>query len=154
MPHHTAPQYQFTAQEFERMKQRIRQLLQLKKEVQQRVTTAREMGDLSENGAYKYGKFELGNIKRELRRLHHLVEHGTVIAQKDHYDAIELGATFTLKNERGTQTYTLVNEHESDPNQKKLSHLSPLGKAVLGKKRAKQFCFLPRGAKWSIPLNR
>lgn len=116
------------------MEKRIRELLQLKKETKERVKIAREMGDLSENGAYKYGKFELGNINRELRRLNYLVEHAELIHQKDHYDSIELGATFTLESDGAPITFTLVNEHESDPAKKKLSDKSPLGQAALGKR--------------------
>lgn len=116
------------------MQTRRQELYRLKDEVMERLKVAREMGDLSENGAYKYAKFELGNIRRELRRLNHLLEHGKVAHLKSHYDTIEYGATFTLEDEKGEHTFMLVNEHESDPMKQKLSEKSPLGQAVQGKK--------------------
>ncbi len=133
MPHHTAPQYVFTAEEFAKMQSRRKFLYQLKDEVMERLVVARAMGDLSENGAYKYAKFELGNIRRELKKLNHLLEHGTAATIHDHYEKIEYGATFSLKGEGPEKTYMLVNEHESDPAKNKLSEKSPLGLAVTGK---------------------
>ena len=126
MPHHTAPQFVFTPDEFQKMQTRKKQLLRLKTEVMERVKIAREMGDLSENGAYKYGKFELGNIRRELRRLHFLLEHGTVGTVEQHYEAIAFGCTFTLQNEFGERTFMLVNEYESNPQENKLSEKARL----------------------------
>ncbi len=140
MPHHTAPQYTFTQEEFSKMQARRTALYRLKDEVMERLKAAREMGDLSENGAYQYAKFELGNIRRELRRLNHLLEHGQVATIQDHYESIEFGSTFTLENtslpdgENREKTYMLVSEHESDPMKNKLSDSSPIGKAVVHKK--------------------
>lgn len=134
MPHHTAPKYTFTQEEFAKMQARRTYLYGLKKEVMERLVVARAMGDLSENGAYKYAKFELGNIRRELNKLNHLLEHGKIATIKEHYDHIEYGATFTLDGEKGEKTYMIVNEHESDPLKNKLSEKSPLGLSVLGKR--------------------
>ena len=97
-----------------------------------RLQKAREMGDLSENGAYKYAKFELGNVRRKLRTLRHQIRYGEIVEKKAG-GAIDFGNTITLKNSKAQITFTLVSKHESDPGQKKLSTDSPFGKAVIGK---------------------
>ncbi len=60
------PKIPFTRAAFQKMIERRKQLHDLREETLVRLKAAREMGDLSENGAYRYAKFELGNIGREL----------------------------------------------------------------------------------------
>lgn len=105
-----------------------------RKEVLVRLKDAREMGDLSENGAYKYAKFELGSISRQLRELRHLLENGEIFVKPASTGVVAFGSTVVLKTNGKEVTYTLVNQHESDPSQGKLSLESPLGTLLLNKK--------------------
>lgn len=95
--------------------------------------TAREMGDLSENGAYKAARFELSAIDRELRRLNYLLRFGKVSAIQ-HTGTIAFGSQISVSDGGETLQFMLVDGYESDPQQKKLSLKSPIGKAVFGKK--------------------
>lgn len=122
----------FTRQAYEQMQSRFTELKIKREEVLIRLKEAREMGDLSENGAYQYAKFELGNIGRELRRLRQLLRDGEIVERKAS-DGIGFGHTVTLKGPK-TLTFMLVSEHESDPVKGKLSLQSPIGQAVIGKK--------------------
>lgn len=112
----------------------LEQLLVKEKAIIVRVQVAREMGDLSENGAYKYAKFELGNTRREIGRLKRLLLHGKVIPKKANPTVVGFGVTVVLLLKGKEMTYTLVGKHESDPFQGKLSQESPLGQALLGRK--------------------
>jgi len=94
--------------------------------------TAREMGDLSENGAYKAARFELSFVDRELRRLKFLLRFGKIGAVVNS-GQVGFGNRVTLTNETEELTFTLVDGYESNPRDKKLSFVSPIGKAVLGK---------------------
>jgi transcription elongation factor GreA len=127
------PKIPFTRAAFEKMIRRRKELYDLREEVLVRLKAAREMGDLSENGAYRYAKFELGNIGRELRQLNFLIRDGE-IRERTTDGTIDFGATITLSGPRGKLTFMLVSEHESDPAQQKLSLASPIGAAFLGKK--------------------
>ncbi len=127
------PKIWFTRAAFQKMKERRVALVELEKEVMERLKAARAMGDLSENGAYQYAKFELGNIRRELRRLAFLIENGMAGEEKQHYDRIDFGCTFTLFNGKTRLTFMLVSEHESNPAEGKLSRQSPIGRAVYRK---------------------
>lgn len=109
-------------------------LKQEKKETQQRLNEAREQGDLSENGAYKYAKIELGSLNRQLREVRHLLENGVVTEKTTDTSTVQFGHTVTIADEKGEQTFTLVTHHESDPLEGKLSVESPIGAALVGKR--------------------
>ena len=128
------PKIPLTKEAYEENVQKKRELLKERKLVIGRLQVAREMGDLSENGAYQYTKFELGNIGRQLKKLNNLIHNGEVVEKNSATDSIEFGHTITLLNQSRKVTYTLVSEHESDPMKGKLSYTSPIGKALLGKK--------------------
>lgn len=123
----------FTAGEYKKMQDRLAFLTSLRVEVVERLRVAREMGDLSENGAYRYAKFELGNIGRETRKLNYLLENGAV-AEKRSDGTIGFGTRVTLQQGKVVSEYLLVSEHESNPAQDKLSLQSPLGLALQHKK--------------------
>lgn len=112
----------------------LKRLLQERAETMQRLQTAREMGDLSENGAYKYAKFELGNIGRALRKVHHLLDNGVITEKQLNNGTVGFGCSVTLDTGKKHVTYTLVSEHESDPTQRKISLESPIGQALVGKR--------------------
>lgn len=94
---------------------------------------ARAMGDLSENGYYKAARMKLSTIDRDLRRMVQLLEKG-VILEKDAIDVIGIGCAIVLFDGKDEIAYTIVGDTEADPINKKISLLSPLGKAVFGKK--------------------
>lgn len=123
----------FTKDAYEEMQRDFERLSVEREEILVRLQTAREQGDLSENGAYKYAKFELGNVNRQLRRLTHLLRYG-VITQSRNQGVVEFGSTVTLESNGKKLTFTLVSEHESNPAKQKLSFKSPIGQAIIGKK--------------------
>lgn len=132
------PTIPFTKEAYDSLKIEKARLLQLRVEVSQRLKEAREQGDLKENEAYQYAKFELGNIGRQLRDINYRLQHGYVaaLAAAGAATSAQFGTTITLKNlENNTElTFMLVSEFESNPAEKKLSTSSPIGAAALGKK--------------------
>ena len=123
----------FTPSAFIKMQQDVLDLQHEEQEVLGRLKIAREMGDLSENGAYRYAKFELGRIRRELRRLQHLIAHGETV-ETTSSDVAGFGNTITVRAADKTVQYQLVSKYESDPQNGKLSMEGPLGQQILGKK--------------------
>ena len=111
-------------------------LLTRREEVVVRLQQAREMGDLSENGAYKAARFELSDTDRELRRLEYLLKEGKGVAPRTD-GTVGVGNTVTIENQAGKQfTYTLVGTYEADPLKGKISVESPMGTALVGKRAA------------------
>lgn len=123
----------FTSVGYEKLKVRQAELLAKREVVLVSLQRAREMGDLSENGAYTSAKFELGNTDRELRRLAHNLKYGVVTA-KAGTDRVGFGNAVTVETDGKTYTYLLVGTQESDPMQGTISLESPIGLALLGKK--------------------
>lgn len=126
----------FTQKAFTQMQEKCTQLRELREQAMLRLQTAREMGDLSENGAYKYAKFELGDLGRQIRKLEYLLENGFVPEQNYKLGAVvfESKVTVQASESKKESTFTLVSEHESNPSLHKLSYKSPLGAAVFGRK--------------------
>ncbi len=95
--------------------------------------TAREMGDLSENAAYKVARSKLSSIDRRLRFLTKILDNAYVIETKFN-GTVDVGSLVTVETNNGTVTYQIVNSHESDLTHGKISYYSPVGKALVGKR--------------------
>lgn len=124
---------QFTKSGYEKLSVRQAELLAKREVVLVSLQRAREMGDLSENGAYTSAKFELGNTDRELRRLAHNLKYG-VVTEKAGTDRVGFGNSVSVETDGKTYTYLLVGTQESDPMQGTISLESPIGLALLGKR--------------------
>lgn len=100
-----------------------------------RVSQARSMGDLSENAEYVASREELSFIDGRIDELEELLKGAIVIkGSKTSNQAVKLGSTVTLHVKGKKEIFTVVGEWEADPKEKKISHESPLGKALIGKK--------------------
>jgi transcription elongation factor GreA len=126
-----------TKQGLEALKEELEELVNEKRPaLVQRLTLARDMGDLSENSDYTSAKEELAIIDGRIEELQDILHKAKVITNK-HNNAdkqVVLGCQVTVKVDSETHVYTVVGEWEADPVNKKISHQSPLGKALLGKK--------------------
>ena len=123
----------FTKDGYEKLKVRQAELLAKREVVLVSLQRAREMGDLSENGAYTSAKFELGNTDRELRRLAFMIKYG-VITEASGRDKVGFGNKITVELAGKEYTYMLVGTQEADPMKGTISLESPIGMALLGKK--------------------
>jgi len=101
-----------------------------------RLSTARDMGDLAENAEYTAARDELAFIDGRIDELEDLFKKVTIIKEKPRGkkdNNINLGSKVTVKINGKKESFTIVGEWESDPGEKKISNESPLGKALLGK---------------------
>ena len=101
-----------------------------------RVTQARNMGDLSENAEYVASREELTFIDGRVDELEIILKQAVVIREgaKTSNHAVKLGSTVTLHVNGKKEVFTVVGEWEADPENKKISHESPLGKVLIGKR--------------------
>ncbi|MEQ1722389.1 MAG: transcription elongation factor GreB [Pseudobdellovibrio sp.] len=100
------------------------------------VTWAASNGDRSENADYQYGKRRLREIDKRLHFLKTRMQAAEVIDPSEmKSDKVLFGAKVTLENEDGEEViYQIVGEDEIDIKLKRISWMSPLAKAILGKK--------------------
>lgn len=101
---------------------------------------AREQGDRSENGAYKAARWKLGGIDKRLRILKEIIRRSQIVARA-HQDIVEIGATITITMNNQQREFLIVGSEESDLENGRISYVSPIGKAVMGKKKGDE-CFV------------
>ncbi|MDP3988561.1 MAG: transcription elongation factor GreA [Candidatus Levybacteria bacterium] len=119
------------------LKKELDELTKVKRpDVLSRVSQARNLGDLSENAEYVAAREELSFIDGRIDELEELLKQASLIhGSKNHGNgAIKLGSKVTLHINGKKEVFMVVGEWEADPAEKKISHESPLGKALLGKK--------------------
>ncbi|HZJ18602.1 MAG TPA: transcription elongation factor GreA [Patescibacteria group bacterium] len=104
--------------------------------VLERVSQARSMGDLSENAEYVAAREELSFIDGRVDELEELLKRVVMIDEhaKNANHIVKLGSKVILNVKGKKEGFMVVGEWEADPTEKKISHESPLGKALLGKK--------------------
>ncbi len=107
----------------------------------ERVARARDFGDLSENAEYHAAKEELAFIEGRIEELEGIVLRAEVVGNKSNGGAINIGCKVTVTLKGKEHTYEIVGEWEADPLKKKISHTSPLGLALVGKKKGENVEF-------------
>ena len=105
-----------------------------------RVARARDFGDLSENAEYSNAREELSFAEGRISELEEVLSKAKLIKEeknttgKGKQKAVVLGSKVTVNINGQTHVFNVVGEWEADPTNKKISHSSPLGKALIGKK--------------------
>jgi transcription elongation factor GreA len=125
-----------TKEGLEELKKEHEELTKVKRpDVLERVSQARSMGDLSENAEYVAAKEELSFIDGRIEELEELLKQVILIEEgKNVNHIVKLGSKVTLNTKGKKESFVVVGEWEADPKDKKISHESPLGKALIGKK--------------------
>ena len=123
----------FTQEGYDKLLEEKKKLISERPEAVDHLRRAREMGDLSENGYYKSSRAKLSSLDARLRHLDRLIRFGKVV-QTAHTGFIDIGSTVTIIDGQQKRTYTIVGGYESDPSKQTISYLSPIGKALMGKK--------------------
>lgn len=98
-----------------------------------RLAAARSQGDLTENSEYTAAKQDLAFMDGRIAELELVLHEAKVIASHSK-SKVDVGCKVTLHIDGKKEIFTIVGEWEADPMQKKISHSSPLGLALLGKK--------------------
>lgn len=96
-----------------------------------RLSNARSQGDLSENSDYQSAKEELEFLDGRIDELEDVVKNAQVVTTNG--SGIGVGTKVTVKVNGKEIVFNIVGEWEADPMNKKISHDSPLGVALLGK---------------------
>lgn len=104
-------------------------------EVVQRLSSARENGDLSENAEYTAAREELAFIDGRIDELEGLLKQVVLLTDVGNHGTqiVELGSEVTVSVNGKQEVFAIVGEWEADPTEKKISHESPLGRGLIGK---------------------
>lgn len=118
-----------------------------RKQVAENLEYAKKLGDLSENAEYHEARQVQAEVEDRIMRLEHLVKTAMIV-DNQHGDVVSIGSTVKVQKdgEKETKEYKIVGSEESDMASGKVSNLSPLGSALLGKKKGDTVSFsTPKG---------
>jgi len=123
-----------TPEGYEKLKLEIAHLsTEKRREVAERIKTAREFGDIAENAEYDDAKNEQGFVEGRILLLEKLVRNASIIEGKHVKGVVEVGSTVKVHDEYGDEAFTIVGSAEAEPSKGRISLESPVGKALLGK---------------------
>lgn len=124
----------FTKQGFEDLKKELESLTLKRPEAVKTLSRARDMGDLSENGLYKAAKQEVVDIDRQIRNLKYLIKSAKVFIPNGN-ETVQIGHKVIVNINGSRKDFFIVGEHEANPTEHKISNKSPIGFALMGKRR-------------------
>jgi transcription elongation factor GreA len=128
-----------TPEGYEKLKAEIEQLrTTARREVAERIKEAREFGDISENAEYDHAKNEQAMLEARIASLEEKLRNASVVDQRQaEAGVVSIGSKVRVKDQKSGQSvlYHIVGSAEADPTENKLSNESPVGSALLGKKR-------------------
>ena len=128
-----------TPEGLEELKAKIEHLsTDRRREVAERIKEAREFGDIAENSEYDDAKNEQAMLEKQISDLEEKLRSAQVINTKDiTNEVVSVGTTVHVKDEKSgkSQKFAIVGSAEANPSDGKLSNESPVGKALIGKKR-------------------
>jgi transcription elongation factor GreA len=130
-------EYALTEEGIARLEEELTHLETVRRnEVGQRIKEAKEFGDISENSEYDDAKNEQAFVESRIAEVSLILAHATVIAAPKKNDRVTLGSKVELTDPSGgKRCYHIVGSAEADPDQNKISNESPVGQAVMGKKK-------------------
>jgi len=99
-----------------------------------RLSEARAAGDLSENSDYQNARDELEFLDGRISELDNVLKNAVVMKSANGGSKVAVGTKVKLKVNGNKHEYHIVGEWEADPVNKKISHESPLGRALCDKK--------------------
>lgn len=126
-----------TLEGLEELKRELEELKLVKrKEISEKIKVALAFGDISENAEYDEAKNEQANVETRIAKLELMIKNAKVIETSDKSDIASIGSKVTIKDLEFDEImeYIIVGSAEADPFKGKISNVSPLGKALLGKK--------------------
>ena len=127
-----------TPEGLEELKAKIEHLSTTRRqEVAERIRAAREFGDISENAEYDDAKNEQAMLEKQISDLEDKLRSARVIDTPGSGDMVTVGVTVHVKDQKTdkSQKYKIVGSAEANPGEQKLSNESPVGRALLGRKR-------------------
>jgi transcription elongation factor GreA len=127
-----------------------------RREIAERIKTAREWGDLKENSEYHDAKNDQAHLETKIARLREKIADAVIVADEPpRAGVVGLGSKVLVRDQDGLeQTWLIVSSHDASPRDGRLSAESPMAVALLGRRDGDQISVsLPRGSRTLTILN-
>lgn len=129
-----------TAEGKAELEQELKDLIAQRPVIAERLATARAFGDLSENQEYSDARSEQKTVENRIAEIENTLKNATVIKARKS-DKVNIGSTVEITMSGKKFTYAIVGPVEANPLEGKISHESPIGKELLGRKVGEEFKF-------------
>ena len=143
-----------TREKFDELQKELTNLKTVRrKEIAANLEYARSLGDLSENAEYQEARDLQAATEERIVKLESILKSAKIVAHKKS-DIVGLGSVVVIKkeSENDTHRYTLVGSEEANMHERKISYVSPLGEALVGKKKGDTFSFETPNGKMSCKI--
>jgi transcription elongation factor GreA len=131
-------QFYLTKEGVAELEAELSELVALRGPIAERIKTAREFGDLSENAEYSSARQEQERTESRISEIDNILKNVEIIKKPKDGKKVRLGSKVVLKNNGKTKEFQVVGTVEADPLNGKISDESPIGKALMGKKEGEQ----------------
>ena len=125
----------------QKLEEELAELIAQRPAIAERIATARAFGDLSENQEYSDARAEQKTVENRIIEIQETLKSATLIKAPRKSDKISMGSTAVISMGGKDFTYTIVGPVEANPLEGKVSHESPIGKELLGRKVDDEFTF-------------
>lgn len=127
-----------TAEGAEELQRELDMLIEVRRpELAEKLTEAVAQGDLKENADYHDAKEQLAFVEGRIKYLENVLRSAEIISNGGGSDVVTVGSRVTIveDGEDDEEVYTIVGAAEANPDDGKISHVSPIGSALLGAKK-------------------
>lgn len=132
-------QFYLTAEGVAELQTELNELTSQRGPIAERIKTAREFGDLSENAEYSSARQEQERVEGRIAEIENILLNVDIIKKPRGDSKVQLGSFVKLKNGGGkAKEFQVVGTVEADPLRGKISDESPIGQALLGKKEGEE----------------
>lgn len=119
----------------EKLKTELHELKEVKvPEVAMRIKLARDLGDISENAEYDAAKHEQAIIEGKIKELEDIIKNSRIVTKDSSNGEVNVGSKVVVHIDGDEEEFHIVGALEANPTEKKISHESPLGSSLMGKK--------------------
>lgn len=126
----------------------LKELIENRPIITEKIASARAFGDLSENEEYSSARNEQKLAESRILEIEDILKKAKILRNVKR-DKVVLGSTVVVEVKKKQFTYSIVSPVEANPLEGKISNVSPVGKALLGRKAGEEYT-LPNGATGKI----
>lgn len=132
-------QFYLTKEGVAELEEEHKELVAQRGPIAERIKTAREFGDLSENAEYTSARQEQERVESRISEIENILQNVEIIKKPKGDSIVQLGSKVVLKGDDGKKKeFQVVGTVEADPLNGKISDESPIGQALLGKKEGEE----------------
>ena len=123
----------------QKLREELEQMVSVRRsEIATRIHDAKEHGDLTENAEYEDAKNEQAFVEGRIQALESMIKNAVLIDENHSTDHVQIGSTVRVQSDDGEESFTIVGSAEAKPGEGRISNESPVGRALLGKKKGEK----------------